>query len=133
MVRILAAFLFLAVTLGATDCEAQGRRGLLMRPFRVQPSQSHQGSVQDQVWRQSDQFHRQVWQQQNQSQSRPLSSYRNPTVSRILDGPTHPQRRNPAEVNSRYIGGFHQSHFNNIGIPSGDIGIRGNAYNWRTW
>lgn len=66
----------------------------------------------------------------------PVESYsenRNPIVSRILDGKMTHKYRNPVEVDSRYIGGFHQSHFQNIGIPSGDIGIRGNAYNWRTW
>jgi len=26
-----------------------------------------------------------------------------------------------------------RTHFQNVGIPSGDIGIRGNAYRWRTW
>jgi hypothetical protein len=66
----------------------------------------------------------------------PTQSYfepRNPVISRILDGKMTHKYRNPAEVDSRYIGGFHQSHFQNLGIPSGDIGIRGNAYNWRTW
>jgi hypothetical protein len=41
--------------------------------------------------------------------------------------------RNAAEVNARYIGGFHYSHLDDVGIPSGDIGIRGNAYRWDTW
>jgi len=54
-------------------------------------------------------------------------------ISRILDGPMTYKGRNPAEVDARYIGGFHQTHFQNVGIPSGDIGIRGNAYRWRTW
>ena len=54
-------------------------------------------------------------------------------LSRIIDGPLTYRYRNPVEVDSRYIGGFHQSQFDNIGIPSGDIGIRGNAYKWRTW
>ncbi len=66
----------------------------------------------------------------------PIEDYftpRRPAIARILDGPMTYQYRNPAEVDSRYIGGFHQSHFQNLGIPSGDIGIRGNAYNWNTW
>ena len=54
-------------------------------------------------------------------------------LSRIIDGKLTHKYRNPAEVDSRYIGGFHQSNFQNIGIPSGDIGLRGNAYKWRTW
>ena len=53
--------------------------------------------------------------------------------SRLFDGPLTHQNRNPAEVDGRYTGGFHQSHFDNIGLPSGDIGLRGNALNWRTW
>ena len=66
----------------------------------------------------------------------PIEDYytpRRPKVARILDGPMTHKYRNPAEVDSRYVGGFHQSHFHNIGIPSGDIGIRGNTYNWNTW
>lgn len=66
----------------------------------------------------------------------PVEDYftpRRPTIARILDGPMTYQYRNPAEVDARYIGGFHMSHFQNLGIPSGDIGIRGNAYNWNTW
>lgn len=55
------------------------------------------------------------------------------TISRILDGPLTHKYRNPAEVDARYVGGLHQTHFQNLGIPSGDIGIRGNAYKWRTW
>jgi len=56
-----------------------------------------------------------------------------PKLARLLDGPMTYKYRNPAEVDARYIGGLHQATFQNIGIPSGDIGIRGNAYNWRTW
>lgn len=66
----------------------------------------------------------------------PVDDYftpRRPKLSMLLDGPMTHKYRNPAEVDARYIGGFHQSHFQNIGIPSGDIGLRGNAYNWRTW
>lgn len=65
----------------------------------------------------------------------PVKDYYKPQskLSRIIDGKLTYRYRNPAEVDSRYIGGFHQSSFDNIGIPSGDIGIRGNAYKWRTW
>ena len=65
----------------------------------------------------------------------PAEAYRKPQsrLSRIIDGKLTYRYRNPVEVDSRYIGGFHQSQFDNIGIPSGDIGIRGNAYKWRTW
>ena len=66
----------------------------------------------------------------------PTRSYfepRNPVISRILDGKMTYKYRDPAEVDSRYIGGLHRNTFNNIGLPSGDIGIRGNALNWNTW
>lgn len=65
----------------------------------------------------------------------PVAAYspKQSRISRILDGPMTYKDRNPAEVDARYIGGFHQTHFQNVGIPSGDIGIRGNAYRWRTW
>ena len=33
----------------------------------------------------------------------------------------------------KYIGGFHSSHFSNIGLPSGDIGFRGNGLYWTPW
>lgn len=58
---------------------------------------------------------------------------RNSLVSRILDPPGTSAYRNPAEVDSRYIGGFHRSQFDNIGLPSGDIGLRGNSLYWRPW
>jgi len=133
MIRTLAAILFLAAILGVSaECEAQGLRGLFRRQARVQTA-----PIQRNVFQQDDyqaaQMHQPQWAGANTLSSRPLSNYRNPMVSRILDGPTNPYGRNPAEVNSRYIGGFHQSHFSNIGIPSGDVGIRGNAYNWNTW
>ncbi len=67
----------------------------------------------------------------------PRESYyadqRHPMISRVLDGPMTHRYRDPVEVDSRYTGGFHQSHFQNLGLPSGDIGLRGNALNWRTW
>ncbi|MEM7786048.1 MAG: hypothetical protein AAF939_19200 [Planctomycetota bacterium] len=54
-------------------------------------------------------------------------------LSRILDGPLTGKYRDPAEVDSRYVGGFHQRYFDNIGVPPGDIGIRGNGINWYLW
>lgn len=34
---------------------------------------------------------------------------------------------------SRYIGGFHYTYFQDLGIPTGDIGLRGNGVIWRPW
>jgi len=134
--RILATTLLVTVcfcAFGSSDCEAQLFRGRFNRPQPAQIQQSappifvkpagHVGSYVPQDYSAPTVF--------------PIESYladsRNPVISRILDGKMTHKYRNPAEVDSRYIGGFHQSHFNNIGIPSGDIGLRGNAYNWRTW
>lgn len=33
----------------------------------------------------------------------------------------------------RYYGGFHTSYFESIGLPSGDIGPRGNQIYWNPW
>lgn len=64
----------------------------------------------------------------------PTASYfqpRYPMISRLISGKLDNRKRDPAEIDSRYIGGFHQNSFNNIGIPSGDIGLRGNGLIWR--
>jgi hypothetical protein len=133
MVRILSTILFVTLIGFASDCQAQRQGGLFQRHFRSQQLVHSQQVVQAP--------HASFQSQSSFSQSpftpKPIefsrySTYRNPLVSRILDGKTT-KYRDPAEVDSRYVGGFHQSHFENIGIPSGDIGIRGNAYQWRTW
>ncbi len=33
----------------------------------------------------------------------------------------------------KYIGGFHSSHFSNIGLPTGDLGFRTNGLYWAPW
>ncbi|MCP4096542.1 MAG: hypothetical protein GY880_15310 [Planctomycetaceae bacterium] len=45
-------------------------------------------------------------------------------------------RPNPLNVqdnDARYIGGLHHTYFENLGIPPGDIGLRGNGVFWRPW
>lgn len=117
MSRVLAMFAFIVALSFVSECQAQRPR-LFQRAFSPAPTTN--------TWAQSP------FVQSNKIEIGRYSTYRNPFVSRILDGPTTPGRRNPFEVESRYIGGLHQSYFNNIGIPSGDIGIRGNAYRWDT-
>jgi len=115
----------LVMVANSGDCQAQlfgSRRANIPRPISLGPSP---GPIRTYV----PQTHsaRPVF---------PVKDYytpRRPTVARILDGPMTHRYRNPSEVDARYTGGFHQSHFHHIGIPSGDIGIRGNAYNWDTW
>lgn len=41
---------------------------------------------------------------------------------------------NPCYPNyPKYIGGFHSSHFHNLGLPTGDFGFRGNGLYWNPW
>ena len=67
----------------------------------------------------------------------PTASYfaeqRSPFFTRLIDGKMTQRYRDPREVDSRYVGGFHESHFYNLGIPNGDIGLRGNGLNFRPW
>ncbi len=33
----------------------------------------------------------------------------------------------------KFIGGFHSSHFTDVGLPTGDKGFRGNGLYWTPW
>jgi hypothetical protein len=116
IMRSLGVLMFAATFCFVSDCHAQ-QRGFFKRGARMQNNLLLQNSRSQPFQFKSSQY---------------SPSHRNPTLSRILDGPLT-RYRDPAEVDSRYTGGFHYNHFQNIGIPSGDIGLRGNAYNWRTW
>ena len=121
---------FCALVASADDCQAQlfrSRRPQLNRPVTSAPPIYHQPPG-------LAGFH--ILQDPNTPSVFPEKDYytpRRPKIARLLDGKMDYSQRNPAEVDARYIGGFHQSYYNNIGIPSGDIGIRGNAYKWNTW
>ena len=128
---LLSAFLFTIVA-DSSDCQAQ-----LFGSRRAAKARSAPPAVAPPIWFQPA-GHVGSYVPQNLAAKPvfPVEDYyttRHPKISRILDGPMTHKYRNPAEVDARYIGGFHQSYFQNVGIPSGDIGIRGNAYNWRTW
>lgn len=54
--------------------------------------------------------------------------------------PTYPSNygtryRSPSveQLYPKYYGGFHYRHLDNIGIPSGDIGLRGNGLYMSPW
>ena len=126
-ILLLAAFFALVVD--SADCHAQlfgSRRSQASRPRPAAPPLLVQGPG-------LASYH--VPRDWNAATVFPKEAYKpkQSRLSRIIDGPLTYRYRNPVEVDSRYIGGFHQSQFDNIGIPSGDIGIRGNAYKWRTW
>lgn len=64
-------------------------------------------------------------------------------ISNVMQG-THTTNRfserwgrlgtlNVQDNDARYIGGLHRTYFQNLGIPSGDIGLRGNGVIWRPW
>jgi hypothetical protein len=117
MLRVLSIAAFLAAIAMVSDCQAQRPRGFFNRSARIK----------------SASIHNPIRQQPYKFEASQYSQTRNSLVSRILDGPSTPRYRDPAEVDSRYIGGFHQSHFDNIGIPTGDIGLRGNGFQFRPW
>ena len=33
----------------------------------------------------------------------------------------------------RYFGGFHARELQNLGVPPGDVGLRGNGWTWSPW
>ena len=121
---------FFALVAYADDCQAQllrSRRPRLNRPVTSAPPIYHQPPG-------LAGYH--ILRDPNTPSVFPTKDYhtpRYPKLAWILDGKMDYSQRNPAEVDSRYVGGIHQSYFNNLGIPSGDIGIRGNAYKWNTW
>lgn len=117
MSRLLGMFLFAAVICAAADCHAQHQRGWMLRRAAVQRGASQNDTCQPQ-----DQI-------QN-SESSPIRHYQMPSSN--YHSQTSPYS-NSAEAYPKYYGGFHSSHFNNLGIPPGDIGFRGNSIYWSPW
>lgn len=118
IIQVTGTLLFVAVILTVSNCHAQTRRGLFRRGARVQQQALPPAKRVNQ-----DQF----------EASSSVGPYRRfPAASRYFN-PSNMQSWDPGSGNQRYIGGFHYTHFQNIGIPSGDIGLRGNAYHWRPW
>lgn len=117
MIRLLGTVSLITMICLASDCQAQIFRGRLMRGVL------HQNSA-----RQMDTRLNQNRLGKSESSPRLIQK----TMSRYFD-PRNLQSMDPGSGNPRYIGGFHYTHFQNIGIPSGDIGLRGNAYHWRPW
>jgi hypothetical protein len=49
-------------------------------------------------------------------------------------GPIHrPVPADPRAIYPKYQGGFHSRALQNIGVPTGDIGIRGNGFMMNPW
>jgi len=118
---------FLLTSTEAQDCEAQIFRGR----FRSQSAPSTNAAP-PLLYQPANHVGINVPQDLDAKPVFPVEDYfpKQSRISRILDGPMTHKYRNPAEVDARYVGGHHQSYFHNLGIPSGDIGIRGNSYKW---
>lgn len=114
MIRFIAIGVFSFVCFACTDCNAQRPLGLFFR----QPAVQQPAFVAPTQLR----FHPSQYNQRS-----------NGVLARLLDGPMPSRNRNPVEVDSRYVGGFHRSQLYNDGIPTGDIGLRGNGINWILW
>lgn len=60
-----------------------------------------------------------------------------PPAAHAAPLPNGPPRYTPyhyyRDRNPRYYGGFHARQFDNIGMPPGDVGFRGNGLQWNAW
>ena len=116
MLRGVVALLFLGIILLSHDCQAQRFRIFHKEGKGVK---SHRASYQRTVkprTKQRQSNHRWLFEKQS-PESRQWSNYYN----------------NPASPLPKYIGGFHSSHFYNLGVPNGDLGFRGNGIYWAPW
>ena len=111
MSRILATFLFAAVVCIASDCHAQRHRGLFARGAR---------------------HHAPLRQEKLINREHP-ARHKHPVVPRYYDPESSRYDETGWERYPKYIGGFHASHWYNIGVPPGDIGFRGNGIYWAPW
>lgn len=116
MVRIASILLFSTVILMATDCQAQR-----FRLFQRSQSNAHAPRHSHSRSTAKPKTHRSplhwLLEDHQSAESRAWSNY----------------YANPASPLPKYIGGFHSSHFYNLGVPNGDIGFRGNGIYWAPW
>ncbi len=117
LIRLLGTLLFTTIICTVSDCHAQRQQARFMRGARIQNGPRHLATRQ-----QHDQLH-----------SHPASPVQDDrTVTRRYN--SHNLNDSiPTEPFPKYIGGFHSSHFNNVGVPPGDIGFRGNGLYWTPW
>lgn len=114
MSRILGALFFMALFSVASDCQAQRHRGWFARSGNQNMRQPtnvprHDANV---------------------------NRFSQRSSSQILAGPVRPQTarfNENYEAFPKFIGGFHSSHFTDLGVPHGDLGFRGNSLYWTPW
>ncbi|MCH2182302.1 MAG: hypothetical protein MK108_09885 [Mariniblastus sp.] len=116
MVRIASILLFLIAILMATDCQAQRFRPFKKSNHSVQ-GQRHSLSRSTAKQKTHRKPLRWLLEDHQSAESRAWSDY----------------YASPASPLPKYIGGFHSSHFYNLGVPNGDIGFRGNGIYWAPW
>ena len=115
MLRVFGLLALMTIIFTASDCLAQQHRGWFNRSARLQRAQ--QRALQEQV---AASEHRER-----------VSLFRSsPNWRDLDDGSSY---LDPHHKFPKYIGGFHSSHFSNIGIPSGDAGFRTNGIYWPPW
>lgn len=117
MSRIPGAFLLVTMICLASDCHAQRHRGVFARGAQVLFGTRH-----NEPRNYQEQF----------SNNGFSPDYRFPATPRYDDW-RNSTFYDAAERYPKYIGGFHSSHFNNLGVPHGDIGFRGNSIFWNPW
>lgn len=119
-----AIFLFATLFFVVTDCHAQNHTGWLRRGARIQ----HGPRLLSRRFN-PEQF-------QSRSAKVATSVGNENTTASVAARRYDPREWRDADADSRYpkfIGGFHSSHFSNIGLPTGDIGFRGNGIYWSPW
>lgn len=47
--------------------------------------------------------------------------------------PGYPRYQYSKQLYPKYYYGFHSRQMQNIGVPSGDVGLRGNGITWNPW
>jgi len=117
-----AAITLMFVCFGfASDCQAQLNRGL----FRARPlASSRQVQGQPHALPQYDEATRLVFASQHQHRHRATLQGQHWRNSNFYD---------LSDPYPKYYGGFHSSHFSKLGVPSGDLGFRGNNIFWSPW
>lgn len=109
--------LFVAILGLASECHAQRQRGFFHRGARV-----HHFAPSNDVGR-----------LELPAQNDQASAYRQPEIGYPTDWRRDPSYFPAAPTYPKFYGGFHSSHYSNLGVPSGDIGFRGNGIYWTPW
>jgi len=47
--------------------------------------------------------------------------------------PGYPRYQYSKQIYPKYYYGFHSRQMQNIGVPTGDVGLRGNGITWNPW